>query len=285
MKKKRFIIIAIVFFMVILPLGIASLGNPMLYWHHHQLKAAMSVLPEGTVTLEDVVPFSWDEVFHFDPYTSKESIQTILGSASPAVKSSVSEGMTHLIFRKDGRITCSVCAYPDGVGYQIDFTANQVTDGNGNACYRIENGERIPFQVIKKDGYILLCCQETVKSQSLMRRFMYDGLELEVTGVLSDSTEIMSDDGENLWEYPVYTCVPGAQIRVIQADMLDSYADGKKHAQWAIYREREAEPYSYTESRIDIVDGMEPVNLTTDMQGIIHKEANLYVLRVAWVTK
>ena len=39
------------------------------------------------------------------------------------------------------------------------------------------------------------------------------------------------------------------------------------------------------ESRSDIVDGMEPVDLKTDMQGIIHKEANLYVLRVAWVTK
>ena len=39
------------------------------------------------------------------------------------------------------------------------------------------------------------------------------------------------------------------------------------------------------ESRIDIVDGMEPVDLKTDMQGIIHKGANLYVLRVAWVTK
>ena len=281
MKKKLVIIIAIVFLMVILLLDLVSSGK----WHQHQLKAAMSALPEGTVTLEDVIPFPWDEVFRFDPYTSKEYMETILGGASPVVKSSVSEEMTHLIFRKDGQITCSVCAYPDGVGYQIDFTANRVTDGAGNTYCRIENGERIPFQVIQKDGYVLLYSQETEQSHNLMRHFTYDGLELEVTGVLSDRTERMTDDGGTLWEYSVYTCLPGAQIHVIQADMLDSYADGKKYAKWAIYREREAEPYSYTESRIDIVDGMEPIELETDMQGIIHKEANLYVLRFAWGTK
>ena len=77
------------------------------------LEHAVEAIPEEStqVSLNELVPFEWDEVYTFGPYTSKEEIQSIIRLDSDAVKESVSEGMVQLVFVEWGkeRVVASVC--------------------------------------------------------------------------------------------------------------------------------------------------------------------------------
>lgn len=132
-------------------------GNPMIYVNNGKLKKALTALPEGTVTLEEVVPFEWDTVFTFDPYTPIEVIENATGSESHALKESVSEGMTHVVFTHGG-VTASVCAYPEALGYSLSFIGgeeNYYSYSDGGYC-RIENGDQVEFTVTHEDGVVAL---------------------------------------------------------------------------------------------------------------------------------
>lgn len=98
-------------------------GSPVVLWHNHQLAESLIGLTDETITLEQAVPFSWDEVYSFAPYTSLEEIRQTIGTDSYNLTESTSEGMIQLIFLKDGAVTAAVCGYPDQLGYQIVLTA------------------------------------------------------------------------------------------------------------------------------------------------------------------
>lgn len=57
----------------------------------------MTEITDDRVTLEEVVPFAWTTVYTFDPYTSRERMEGIVGSSSPALKESPDEGMTKIM--------------------------------------------------------------------------------------------------------------------------------------------------------------------------------------------
>lgn len=117
---------------------------------------------------------------------------------------------------------------------------------------------------------------ETPVPESETKRYTYQNLEVELTNVKSDRTETMTDDGGNEWTYTVITYYPGAKLTVIKADMSDpAYsADGKAHSEWAIL----LDPSDPT-NRIDIVDDMQRLNITSDMGGIFDPESSLYVFK------
>ena len=89
------------------------------------LEHAVEAIPEEStqVSLNELVPFEWDEVYTFGPYTSKEE--------------SVSEGMVQLVFVEWGkeRVVASVCAYPDNLGYDIRIPFNHGDEGYGVLRY------------------------------------------------------------------------------------------------------------------------------------------------------
>lgn len=87
-----------------------------------QLKTALTALPEGPTTLEQAVPFDWDAVYSFEPYTSREEIARTIGFDSPELSRTMGEGMTQLIFVRDGRVVLDICACPENLGYDVDFT-------------------------------------------------------------------------------------------------------------------------------------------------------------------
>ena len=58
------------------------IGSPVVLWHNHQLKTTLTGLTDTSITLEQAVPFSWDEVYTFAPYTSVEEIQEVIGTTS-----------------------------------------------------------------------------------------------------------------------------------------------------------------------------------------------------------
>ena len=133
-------------------------GDPRIYINNNKLEDAFTMLTTDSVTLEEIVPFEWTTVYTFDPYTSIDRIEWITGSKSPALKESVSEGMTHFVFMNRGRVMASVCAYPSSVGYSLSFTGgkNSYYDYADGGYSHIKYGDLVEFEVTQNDGIIRL---------------------------------------------------------------------------------------------------------------------------------
>ena len=133
-------------------------GDPRIYFNNVKLEKALSALDCDSITLEEIVPFEWTTVYTFDPYTSKERIERVVGSNSPALKESVSEGMTHIVFTNRGRVVASICAHPASTGYYLDFTGGENThySYSDGGYSHIEYGDEIAFEVMQEDGVIRL---------------------------------------------------------------------------------------------------------------------------------
>ena len=103
--------------------------------------------------------------------------------------------------------------------------------------------------------------------------FNYGGLKLEVTNVREIKSERQTDDMGKPWEYKVFVCYPGARATVLDADMSNPElnADGKSHAEWAIM--------SASGERTDIVDGMQPFDVSSNVLYIYDPESSMAVLK------
>ncbi len=133
-------------------------GDPRIYLNNAKLEKALSTLNSDSATLEEIVPFEWTTVYTFDPYTSIDRIEWVIGSKSPTLKESVSEGMTHVVFTNRGQVVASICAYPTSIGYYLEFTGGK----NTYYCYpdggysHIEYGDEIAFEVTQDEGFVKL---------------------------------------------------------------------------------------------------------------------------------
>lgn len=133
-------------------------GDPRIYINNNKLEDAFTELTTDSETLEEIIPFEWTTVYTFDPYTSIDRIEWITGSKSPALKESVSEGMTHFVFMNRGRVMASVCAYPSSVGYSLSFAGGENTyyDYADGGYSHIEYGNQVEFEVTQDDGFVRL---------------------------------------------------------------------------------------------------------------------------------
>lgn len=99
--------------------------------------------------------------------------------------------------------------------------------------------------------------------------FEYGGLKMEITHVREVGQDFCNDGGPELWEYPVYTVYPGAAATVLEADMVE---DGSKAVpRWFFYLDGDR--------RLDVVDGMEPVELTPEVTGMVDGDAGAWLVR------
>ncbi len=101
--------------------------------------------------------------------------------------------------------------------------------------------------------------------------FEYGGLKIEITNVREVGQDFCNDGGPELWEYPVYTVYPGASVTVLEAGMLRQ-SGGKPFPQWFFYLDPGDE-------RLDVVDGMEPVELTPEVVGMVDGDGDVWLLR------
>lgn len=141
--KKRTLAGALLI-IVIIGLGCLWIGNPAAAYHSRQLKEAFATIGGEETTLNDIVPFEWDTVYTFDPYTSRAEMEQAIGFQSRAIKESVSEGMVQLLFVKDRSVAASVCGYPDSLGYRVDFTGSVARD------------DKTVFSVSREEGITVL---------------------------------------------------------------------------------------------------------------------------------
>ncbi len=102
------------------------------------------------------------------------------------------------------------------------------------------------------------------------KTFGYNGLVLEVSHVKEVVRRTLKDDSGGLWVYETFVLYPGAVMTVLDADMMEDAEDGLPHADWAVY--------TAADERIDIVNGMAPVEITEEILGVFDPESSLYVL-------
>ena len=141
MKKRALKLCAAA--LLILLVIYALIGNPIVFWHNRALEHSLCSLEDGiTVTLNETVPFEWEAVYTFDPYTSKSEMERIIG-----IRETVSEGMVQLIFVNRGRVTASVCGYASNLGYDVYL---------GRSGRPLTIGEEMKFSVARGDGIVRL---------------------------------------------------------------------------------------------------------------------------------
>ena len=103
--------------------------------------------------------------------------------------------------------------------------------------------------------------------------FTRGDLVLEVTQVRDVRTESGVYDNGEPYEWTVYTCYPGAELRVIHADM-DGLSYGEDHPplpQWGVCDLE-------TDTRTELTDNMDPIPLDDTVDGVFNLEASVFVL-------
>ena len=109
-----------------------------------RLKRAVTNLEGDAAALNALVPFEWERVYAFPPYTSRSDIEAAVGVRSRFIREALSEGMTQLLFVNRGAVVCSVCDFPEKLGYSIDF--------DGVIAY----DEGAVFDATRRDGVVRL---------------------------------------------------------------------------------------------------------------------------------
>lgn len=134
------------------------IGSPFVAHRNSQLsKALTAVQPGATVTLEELVPFTWDAVYTFAPYTTREEMGKVIGKDSSDFVGTVDEGMAQLVFVRGAKVMASVCRYPTDLGWHV--VLHGTPENIGENYVRIRNGQNIPFTVTQEDGYLLFTAQ------------------------------------------------------------------------------------------------------------------------------
>ncbi len=78
----------------------------------------------GDADIEDLnefIPFEWDELYSFAPYTSRKEIYKAVGYKWDSISESVNEGMNQIVFLKDDKVICYLYGYPEANKLGFDF--------------------------------------------------------------------------------------------------------------------------------------------------------------------
>ncbi len=145
MKEKIITIMVILF----------AIGVGFIWYGYHErmereaaLQKSMVSVAEEEITLNQVVPFAWDVVYTFAPYTSKEEIEAEIGFRSHAIREAYSEGILQLVFVKGKQVVAMVCDAPQYLGYDVVFDD------------KITHAENAVFSVVKEGKVVQLTRKE-----------------------------------------------------------------------------------------------------------------------------
>lgn len=144
-KKAKVIAIILAFISLIGITTYLVIGNPVVLINNQKLGSVLKSIEATTVNINEIVPFDWDTIYTFEPYTPKESIESIIGFKSNDIQANnINEGMVHLLFVKDKQVVASVLGYSQNLGYRLDFSS------------KVEFAENAVFKVETSDGIVEL---------------------------------------------------------------------------------------------------------------------------------
>ncbi len=121
----------------------------------------------------------------------------------------------------------------------------------------------------EEDNYSNMGTEEVFASKEVWPN---TNLQLKISNVKEVKAETGTDSVET-WEVKTYVVYPNAKITVENADMILHIDDGKKYPQWAILTNSE------NTERIDIVDDMQPIQITKDMLNLFTIEGYIVCAR------
>lgn len=154
MKYSKVLLSILVFILVIFIFTLSLKNYFIISRNNGNLKVSIlnkNIDKDGTeILFNDIIPFDWDKVYTFAPYTSKEQIEEIIGFKTRHISEIISEGMFQLIFVKDEKVVANICGYPSNLLYSIDFY-------NESSLYNeISKNENAKFLAKKQDDIIYL---------------------------------------------------------------------------------------------------------------------------------
>lgn len=191
-------------------LAVVVLVDPAMQWREYQLGKAMEKLETDVVTLNEVVPFAWEKVYTFSPYTGREEIEEIIGFRDRGIEETVSEGMVQLIFVQGNEVTASVYGYPSALGYQVEFTD------------AVTFAEEASFSVERKNG--IVCLTEQKKG--------FATAEAGVAYYLEEGEEVLWQDSFLATEIAILYSARDSYFRVLGfAEEKQGYVE-----QWGLAR-------------------------------------------------
>ncbi|MDR2686600.1 MAG: hypothetical protein LBB75_02520 [Oscillospiraceae bacterium] len=133
--------------------------------------------------------------------------------------------------------------------------------------------------------------ESTPAAQSLgeKKRFRLGNLSLVITNVAKVETQAVPydfDDGATS-DILVYTLLPGAQLIVESAGMLDGAftEDGLPKAHWFVYSDLPDEEAGEGDTYIPIVDDMPPLTITSDMKSVFTGGGSVLVFKMQGETQ
>ena len=139
---KKVVLISLASIILIGIIGYWIIGNPIVLINNQKLGNAIKSINTQSIQINDIVPFEWDTLYTFTPYTSKEEIAQIIGFKSNEIKeNNINEGMVHLLFVKGNKVVASILGYGRNLGYRIDFP-NKV-EYKENAQFNVTNVEDV----------------------------------------------------------------------------------------------------------------------------------------------
>ena len=133
--NKRIWVVCIVVLLVFACIY-AIIGNPIVAINNSKLEQSFTAITAETVAFNEIVPFDWDMVYTFEPYTSKAEIEAMIGFKSNAIQESISEGMVQLLFVKNNKVVAGICTYASNLGYSVNF-ADKILYSD-NAVFRVQ---------------------------------------------------------------------------------------------------------------------------------------------------
>jgi hypothetical protein len=135
--KKLFIVL----FVLLCSVYYLLFGSPLVDWRTEKLVEATNNITTETITLEELVPFAWDVVYVFEPYTSKEEVAETLGFYSAEIHESWNDSDNWYYFVKGNRIV----ATPENSLLGINLPGN----GEGSSVGSLHCGDNVLFEVDK----------------------------------------------------------------------------------------------------------------------------------------
>ena len=131
----------IVLFVLVCSVYYLLFGSPLVDWRTEKLVEATNNINTETITLEELVPFAWDAVYVFEPYTSKEEVAETLGFYSVEIHESWNDSDNWYYFVKGNRIV----ANPENSLLGIRLPSN----GEGSSVGSLHYGDNVLFEVDK----------------------------------------------------------------------------------------------------------------------------------------
>lgn len=85
---------------------------------------------EGQV--KDLINFNYDRVYVFEPYQSKESMESLVGFKCSILKETVNEGMMNILFLENNLTAAYLYGYASNKGYYIELPIGTYTKSELN---------------------------------------------------------------------------------------------------------------------------------------------------------